>query len=98
MLALAEPRPRPWPSRPAKDRALGGAHFGRLESQRPLPPGPVCSRPRGVLPLPARSPLLQPGLAGPQSPSFLMPPGGNLNVQGRIPEERASGLREVMAS
>ena len=98
MLALAEPRPRPWPSRPAKDRALGGAHFGRLESQRPLPPGPVCSRPRGVLPLPARSPLLQPGLAGPRSPSFLMPPGGNLNVQGRIPEERASGLREVMAS
>lgn len=92
------PRPRPWPSRRAKDRSLGGTHFGRRESQRPLPPGPVCSRPRGVLPLPARSPLLQPELAGPQSPSFLMPPGGSLNVQGRIPEERASGLREVMAS
>lgn len=50
MLALAEPRPRPWPSRRAKDGGLGGTHFGRLESQRPLPPGPVCSRPRGVLP------------------------------------------------
>lgn len=52
----------------------------------------------GSSPLAAHSPLLQPGLAGPRSPSFLMPPGGSLNVQGWIPEERASGLLEVMAS
>ena len=34
----------------AEDKGLDGTHFGLLESQRPLPPGPVCSRPRGVLP------------------------------------------------
>lgn len=64
------------------------------------PPPRVCLQPSswGCSPLAARSPLLRPRLEGPRSPSLLTPLGGSLNVQGRIPEERASGLLEVMTS
>lgn len=88
----------PWPSDGPRARAWMGLISGSWRVSGLSPRGLSVAVLAGSSPLAARSPLLQPRLAGPRLPSFLTSPGGSLNVQGRIPEERASGLLEVMAS
>lgn len=74
MLALAEPRPQPWPSRRAKDVGQGGTHFAPGESAASSG-GPSAAVLAGSSALAAHSPLLQPGLAGPGAAELPHAPG-----------------------